>query len=93
MFHRQQRTQAELEKLCLIALQGRLGLNHVDYVRIGPYTGPKGWTWQLLEAGPDGLQLCGNEATDVVRTFQENFDLKGHQAALGNHRLRPDHRA
>lgn len=76
MVQRQQRTKPELEAICLSALQGQLGLNHIDHVKIGPYTGPKGWTWHMVEAGPDGLKMYRKEAIDAVRIFQENFDLK-----------------
>lgn len=76
MVHRQQRTKPELEAICLLALQGRFGLDHIDHVEIGPYCGPKGWTWQMVEAGPDGLKCYAKETAEAVRIFQENFDLK-----------------
>ncbi len=76
MVHRQHRTKPELEAICLLALQGQFGRHHIDHVEIGPYSGPKGWTWQMVEAGPDGLKLFAKEATDAVRIFQENFDLE-----------------
>ncbi|MGO8740559.1 hypothetical protein [Rhodoblastus sp.] len=76
MVQRQQRTKPELEAICLLVLQGQFGPNHIGHVEIGPYSGPKGWTWQMVEAGPDGFKLYAKEAIDAVRIFQENFDLK-----------------
>jgi hypothetical protein len=76
MVQRQQRTTGELEALCLLALQGQLGLNRLDYVKIGNYSGPDDWTWEIIEAGPDVPEPELNKAVDAVRIFQENFDLK-----------------
>jgi hypothetical protein len=74
--HRPQRTKPELEAICLMALQGQFGLDHIDHVEIGPYSGPKGWTWQMVEAGPDCRECFAKEATNAIRVFQDNFDLK-----------------
>ena len=76
MVQRQLRTKSELEKLCLMALQGQLGLNHLDFVKIGPYFGPESWTWKVLEAGPNIPEPDLKETLDAARAFQENFDLK-----------------
>jgi len=76
MVQRQQRTKPELEEICLMALQGHLGLNHLDFIRIGPYRGPESWTWEVVEAGPDLHEINANSLTSLIRTFQENFDLK-----------------
>lgn len=76
MVQRQLRTKSELEELCLMALQGHLGLNHLDTVEIGPYSGPESWTWKMLLAGPDIPERDRVEAADVARVFQQNFDLK-----------------
>ncbi len=76
MVQRQLRTKTELEELCLMALQGHLGLNHLDFVKIGPYSGLEGWTWNVLEAGPNIRETELKEAVDVARVFQENFDLR-----------------
>ncbi|WP_298427658.1 hypothetical protein [Rhodoblastus sp.] len=76
MVQRQQRSQSELEELCLMALQARLGVHHLRYVRIRPYFGPEAWTWEVGEVGPavPGRELSG--ASDAVRALQQNFDLK-----------------
>ena len=50
MVQRQLRTKSELEELRLMALQGHLGLNHLDHVEIGPYSGSESWTWRVLGA-------------------------------------------
>ena len=76
MVQRQLRTKSELEELCLMALQGHLGLNHLDHVEIGPYSGPESWTWSVLEAGPNIAGPDLKEAVAAARAFQENFDLK-----------------
>jgi hypothetical protein len=76
MVQRQQRTKSELERLCLMALQGHLGLNYPDYVKIGPYSGPENWTWKVLEAGPNIPGPDLKKAFAAARAFQENFDLK-----------------
>ena len=72
MVQRQLRTKSELEELCLMAFQGQLGLNHLDFVKIGPYSGPESWTWKVLEAGPN----IPEPDLKKTRVFQENFDLK-----------------
>ncbi len=76
MVHRQMRTKSELEELCLMALQGQLGLNHLDFVKIGPYSGSESWTWKVLEAGPNIYEPDLKETVVAARAFQENFDLK-----------------
>lgn len=76
MVQRQLRTKSQLEKLCLMALQGHLGLNHLDHIKIGPYSGPENWTWNVLEAGPNIAGPDLKEAIAAARTFQEHFDLK-----------------
>jgi hypothetical protein len=73
MVQRQLRTKSELEELCLMALQGHLGLNNLDHVKISPYSGMESWTWKVLEAGPN---IPEPELKDTARAFQENFDLK-----------------
>jgi hypothetical protein len=76
MVQRQLRTKSELEELCLMALQGHLGLNHLDYVKIGPCSDTEIWTWKVLEAGRNVPESDLKEAVDVARAFQEHFDLK-----------------
>jgi hypothetical protein len=76
MVQRQLRTKSELEELCLMALQGHVGLNHLDYVKIGPYSGTERWTWKMLEVGTNISEPDLKEAIEGARAFQENFDLK-----------------
>jgi hypothetical protein len=76
MVQRQLRTKSELEELCLMALQGHLGLNNLDHVKIGPYSGTESWTWKVIEAGPNIPEPDLKETIDVARAFQEHFDLK-----------------
>lgn len=56
--------------------QGHLGLNHLDHIEIGPYSGSEGWTWRVLGAGPNIAGPDPKEAVATARAFQENFDLK-----------------
>ena len=76
MVQRQLRTKSELEKLCLMALQGQLGLSHLEFIKIGPYSGPESWTWKVLEAGLNIPEPDLKDTLDAARAFQENFDLK-----------------
>jgi hypothetical protein len=76
MVQRQLCTKSQIEELCLMALQGQLGLNHLDFVKIGPYSGPESWTWKILEAGPDIDEPGLKKTVVAARAFQEHFDLK-----------------
>jgi len=59
-----------------MALQGHLGLHHLDCVKIGPYSGPESWTWKVLEAGLNIPEPDLKDTLDAARAFQEHFDLK-----------------
>ena len=74
MIERAKLTAAEIEARCLKALRRRLGLKGLTYARICPYSGPKGWTWELDEAGPDAAGAL-TDAMDAVRELQQEFDL------------------
>jgi hypothetical protein len=75
MFDRQKRTKSELEYLCLTALKGRRELGHLEYVRLGPYRGQEGWTWDLVEVGPGVGPKAFDEALEVVRTLRHYYDM------------------
>ncbi len=63
---RERRTKPEIEALCLEALRKRLGLHDISYVRVRPYSGPKSWTWELDEVGPDAGEKALADAIDEV---------------------------
>ena len=60
---------AELQKLPT--------LHDTQSVTIRPYSGPKGWTWELdriePEVGPEQSKFA--DVTDVVARLQQQYDL------------------
>jgi hypothetical protein len=52
-------------------------LHDTQFVMIRPYSGPKGWTWELdriePEVGPEQRKFA--DVTGVVARLQQQFDL------------------
>jgi hypothetical protein len=76
MSEREKLNKRELEVLSLRTLCDEPGLSHLEYVVIGSYSGPKGWTWDLVEAGPDAASLALENAIHKIRMLQQKFDLR-----------------
>ncbi|MGA2492596.1 MAG: hypothetical protein ABSF67_06550 [Roseiarcus sp.] len=75
MIERKKLSAQKIEARRLEALHRRLGLKHISHVKIGPYSGPKNWTWDLLEAGPGASVNALRDAIEDVRKLQQEFDL------------------
>ena len=75
MQEKERLSRQEIEARCLAVLRQRLGLKHITHVRIGPYKGPKGRTWQVIEVGPDVGQKAFKDAEDEIAKLQGTFDL------------------
>jgi hypothetical protein len=41
-----------LKRYASLRLKKQIGLKHIDYVKICPYTGKMRWTWEIYEIGP-----------------------------------------
>ena len=76
MTHRTKLTAAEIETRCLRALKRSMGLHDITYVKIRPYSGPKSWTWELADAGPDAGTDALWYADTEIKKLQGEFDLK-----------------
>jgi hypothetical protein len=65
---------SEIETVLRAALQKLSSLRGTKSLRIRPYSGPKGFTWQLdgiePEVGPEFADV-----PDVVARFQRQYDL------------------
>jgi hypothetical protein len=74
---RPRRTASEIEGQLIAELQKRPSLRDTQSVRIRPYSGPKGWTWELdsiePEVGPTQSKFADIET--VVGQLQQQYDL------------------
>ncbi len=75
MSEREQLSRPEIEARCLAILKRSLGLKHVTYVRIGPYKGSEGWTWRVIEAGPDAGEVALKNAEQEIAKLRGTVDL------------------
>jgi hypothetical protein len=77
MDERPRLTASEIEAQLLAELQKLPSLRDTQSVRIRPYSGPKGWTWELdsiePEVGPTQIKFI-DIATFVAR-LQQQYDL------------------
>ena len=77
MEERPRLTALELEEQLLLELQRLPSLRDTQSVTIRPYSGPKGWTWELdriePEVGPKQFAFAGVAA--VVARLQQQYDL------------------
>jgi hypothetical protein len=68
---------SEIEAELLAELQKLPSLRDTQSVRIRPYSGPKGWTWELdriePEVGPTQIKLV--DIATVVDQLQQQYDL------------------
>jgi hypothetical protein len=67
----------EIEEELLAELQKLPTLHETQSVMIRPYSGPKGWTWELdsiePKVGPEQSKFA--DATAVVARLQQQYDL------------------
>ncbi len=77
---RKRLTAKEIEALCLAALKTRPGLMDIQYVKIHHYLGPRSWTWELEEVGPDAGELALKDAMSEINKLQGMFDLVADRA-------------
>jgi hypothetical protein len=70
-------TASEIEAQLLAELQKLPSLRDTQSVRIRPYSGPKGWTWELdsiePEVGPTQIKFI--DIATVVARLQQQYDL------------------
>ena len=68
---------SEIEKLLLDALRRLPTLRNTQSVTIRPYSGPKGWSWELdrIEPNVGPKQFAFAEVTNVVARLQQQYDL------------------
>jgi hypothetical protein len=68
---------SEIEKLLLDALRRLPTLRNTQSVTIRPYSGPKGWSWELdrIEPNVGPKQFAFAEVTNVVAQLQQQYDL------------------
>ena len=67
----------ELEEQLIAELQRLPSLRDTQSVRVRPYSGPKGWTWELdriePEVGPTQIKFV--DVATVVGRLQQEYDL------------------
>jgi hypothetical protein len=77
MDERPRLTASEIEAQLLAELQKLPSLRDTQSVRIRPYSGPKGWTWELdsiePEVGPTQIKFV--DVATVVARLQQQYDL------------------
>ena len=77
MDERPRLTASEIEAQLLAELQKLPSLRDTQSVRIRPYSGPKGWTWELdsiePEVGPPQIKFI--DIATVVARLQQQYDL------------------
>lgn len=74
MKERPRLTALELEEQLLLELQRRPSLRDTQSVRVRPYSGPKGWTWELDRiVGPTQIKFV--DVATVVGQLQQQYDL------------------
>jgi hypothetical protein len=70
-------TASEIEAELLAELQKLPTLHDTQSVTIRPYSGPKGWTWELdriePEVGPTQIKFV--DIATVVGQLQQHYDL------------------
>jgi hypothetical protein len=70
-------TASEIEAQLLAELQKLPSLRDTQSVRIRPYSGPKGWTWELdsiePEVGPTQIKFI--DIATVVARLQQQYHL------------------
>jgi len=68
---------SEIEEELLAELQKLPTLHDTQSAMIRPYSGPKGWTWELNriepEVGPEQSKF--SDMTNVVARLQQQYDL------------------
>jgi hypothetical protein len=68
---------SEIEAMLRAKLQKLPSLRDTQSVRIRPYSGPKGWTWELdriePEVGPTQIKFV--DMATVVGQLQQQYDL------------------
>jgi hypothetical protein len=68
---------SEIEEEVLAEQQKLPALQDTQSVTIGPYSGPKSWTWELdriePEVGPEQSKFA--DVTGVVARLQKQYDL------------------
>jgi hypothetical protein len=68
---------SEIEEELLAELQKLPTLHDTQSVRIRPFSGPQGWTWELdtiePEVGPEQSKFI--DVTNVVARLQQQYDL------------------
>jgi hypothetical protein len=68
---------SEIEEELVAELQKLPTLHHTQSVRILPFSGPQGWTWELdsiaPEVGPEQSKFA--DVTNVVARLQQQIDL------------------
>jgi hypothetical protein len=77
MDERRRLTALELEEQLLLELRRPPSLHDTQSVRVRPYSGPKGWTWELdriePEVGPTQIKFV--DLATVVGRLQQEYDL------------------
>ena len=77
MDERPRLTASEIEAQLLAELQKLPSLRDTQSVRIRPYSGPKGWTWELdsiePEVGPTQIKFI--DIATVVARLQQQYHL------------------
>jgi hypothetical protein len=77
MDERPRLTASEIEAQLIAELQKLPSLRDTQSVRIRPYSGPKGWTWELdriePEVGPTQIKFV--DLATVVGQLQQQYDL------------------
>ena len=70
-------TASEIEEELLAELQKLPTLHDTQSVRIRPYSGPKGWAWELEKIEPEveSKQFAFAGVTAVVARLQQQYDL------------------
>jgi hypothetical protein len=70
-------TASEIEAQLLAELQKLPSLRDTQSVRIRPYSGPKGWTWELDSIEPEvaPTQIKFIDIATVVARLQQQYDL------------------
>ena len=77
MDERPRLTASEIEAQLLAELQKLPSLRDTQSVKIRPYSGPKGWTWELdrieAEVGPTQIKFV--DMATVVGQLQQQYDF------------------
>ena len=77
MDERPRLTASEIEVQLLAELQKLPSLRDTQSVRIRPYSGPKGWTWELDSIEPEvaPTQIKFIDIATVVARLQQQYHL------------------